>query len=60
MISLFILMTIGDNELMMMQRAVESGAEAVAEPEDKGWGQKVGYVKDVDGIVVRLGSHVRS
>lgn len=46
--------------MTMVQRAVESGAEAVAEPEEKEWGQKVGYVKDIDGIVVRLGSHVRS
>ncbi|KAL1566550.1 hypothetical protein AAHA92_02151 [Salvia divinorum] len=42
------------------KRAVENGAEAVAKPEEKEWGQKVGYVKDIDGIVVRLGSHVRS
>ncbi|KAH6799248.1 dessication-induced 1VOC superfamily protein [Perilla frutescens var. frutescens] len=33
-------------------RAVENGAEAVAEPEDKEWGQRVGYVRDIDGIVV--------
>ncbi|XP_057809517.1 uncharacterized protein LOC131023891 isoform X2 [Salvia miltiorrhiza] len=42
------------------KRAVENGAEAVAKPEEKEWGQKVGYVRDIDGIVVRLGSHVRS
>ena len=30
----------------------------VSEPEEKEWGQKVGYVRDVDGIVVRMGSPV--
>ncbi|MCL7025960.1 hypothetical protein MKW94_015758 [Papaver nudicaule] len=42
------------------KRAVEKGAVAVHEPEDKEWGQKVGYVRDIDGIVVRIGSHVRN
>ncbi|KAL7090389.1 hypothetical protein ACP275_12G038100 [Erythranthe tilingii] len=42
------------------KRAVENGAVGVSEPEDKEWGQKVGYVRDIDGIVVRMGSHVRS
>lgn len=40
------------------QRAVENGAAAVSEPENKEWGQKVGYVRDIDGIVVRMGSSV--
>ncbi|KAL3844833.1 hypothetical protein ACJIZ3_002236 [Penstemon smallii] len=42
------------------KRAVENGAVGVSEPEEKEWGQKVGYVRDIDGIVVRMGSHVRS
>ncbi|KAL2532595.1 dessication-induced 1VOC superfamily protein [Abeliophyllum distichum] len=42
------------------KRAVENGAVPVSEPEDKEWGQKVGYVRDIDGIVVRMGSHVNS
>ncbi|ERN07809.1 hypothetical protein AMTR_s00012p00160060, partial [Amborella trichopoda] len=37
-------------------RAIEPGARPVREPEEKEWGQKVGYVRDMDGIVVRLGS----
>ena len=41
------------------QSAVANGAVAVSEPEEKEWGQKVGYVRDINGIVVRLGSHVR-
>ncbi|KAH7542481.1 uncharacterized protein LOC107409182 [Ziziphus jujuba] len=40
------------------KRAIENGAVAVNEPEEKEWGQKVGYVRDIDGIVVRLGSYV--
>ncbi|XP_010937659.1 uncharacterized protein [Elaeis guineensis] len=40
------------------RRAVENGAIPVNPPEDKVWGQKVGYVRDIDGIVVRLGSFV--
>ncbi|XP_057956079.1 uncharacterized protein LOC131149552 isoform X1 [Malania oleifera] len=40
------------------KRAVENGAVAVSEPEERGWGQKVGYVRDIDGMVVRMGSHV--
>ncbi|KAJ9565241.1 hypothetical protein OSB04_001207 [Centaurea solstitialis] len=41
------------------KRAVENGAEAVCKPEEKEWGQKVGYVRDPDGIVVRMGSYVK-
>uniref|UniRef100_A0ACD5YQB5 Uncharacterized protein n=1 Tax=Avena sativa TaxID=4498 RepID=A0ACD5YQB5_AVESA len=41
------------------RRAVENGAEPVSAPEQKNWGQKVGYVRDVDGIIVRIGRHVR-
>ncbi|KAM0876846.1 hypothetical protein ACQ4PT_035906 [Festuca glaucescens] len=41
------------------RRAVENGAVPVSAPVQKKWGQKVGYVRDVDGIIVRMGSHVR-
>ncbi|XP_011000270.1 PREDICTED: uncharacterized protein LOC105107890 [Populus euphratica] len=40
------------------KRAVENGAIPVSKPEDKEWGQRVGYVRDIDGIVVRMGSRV--
>ncbi|XAR60561.1 hypothetical protein NMG60_11033988 [Bertholletia excelsa] len=40
------------------RRAVENGAVPVRAPEEKNWGQKVGYVRDIDGIVVRMGSYV--
>ncbi|XP_030471873.1 uncharacterized protein LOC115689844 [Syzygium oleosum] len=42
------------------KRAVESGAVPVSEPEEKEWGQKVGYVRDLDGIVIRMGSYVQA
>ncbi|XP_047333492.1 uncharacterized protein LOC124937021 [Impatiens glandulifera] len=40
------------------KRAVDNGALPVSAPEEKPWGQKVGYVRDIDGIVVRMGSYV--
>ncbi|THG01942.1 hypothetical protein TEA_006096 [Camellia sinensis var. sinensis] len=36
------------------QRAVEIGAVPVSAPEEKKWGQKVGYVRDIDGLVVTV------
>ncbi|KAM7279330.1 hypothetical protein ACFE04_006464 [Oxalis oulophora] len=42
------------------KRAVENGAVAVCKPEDKEWGQRVGYVRDIDGITIRMGSYVNS
>ncbi|PON51457.1 Glyoxalase-like domain containing protein [Trema orientale] len=41
------------------KRAVENGAAPVSEPEEKEWGQTVGYVRDINGIVVRMGSYVQ-
>ncbi|CAD6203110.1 unnamed protein product [Miscanthus lutarioriparius] len=41
------------------RRAVENGAVAVSAPEDKPWGQKSGFVRDMDGNVVRIASYVR-
>ncbi|KAF0904204.1 hypothetical protein E2562_032982 [Oryza meyeriana var. granulata] len=42
------------------RRAVDSGAVPVSALEQKNWGQTVGYVRDIDGIIVRMGSHVRA
>ncbi|KAK6234827.1 Glyoxalase-like domain [Theobroma cacao] len=43
------------------KRAVENGAVPVSQPEDKqNWGQKVGYVRDIDGLTVRMGSYVHA
>jgi len=40
------------------KHAISQGAKPVAEPEDKVWKQKVSYVKDIYGNIVRLGSFV--
>lgn len=40
------------------KHAISQGAKPVAKPEDKMWHQKVSYVKDIYGNVVRLGSFV--
>ncbi|GAB2274338.1 hypothetical protein Dimus_009102 [Dionaea muscipula] len=42
------------------KRAVENGADPVSPPEHKEWGQKVAYVRDIDGIVVRMATHVKT
>ncbi|XP_044505813.1 uncharacterized protein LOC123225739 isoform X2 [Mangifera indica] len=42
------------------KKAVENGAVAVSQPENKEWGQKVGYVRDIDGIVIRMGNYVQA
>ncbi|KAH1130797.1 hypothetical protein J1N35_002175 [Gossypium stocksii] len=36
----------------------EQRALTVSQPENKEWVQRVGYVRDIDGITVRMGSHV--
>lgn len=40
------------------KHAVSMGAVPVAQPEDKPWGQRVGYVRDTNGVMLRLGSPV--
>ncbi|KAG6553066.1 hypothetical protein Mapa_005403 [Marchantia paleacea] len=42
------------------KHAVEAGAVPVAQPEDKVWGQRVGYVRDINGVMVRMGSFVEA
>lgn len=37
-------------------QAVASGADSVAEPKTKPWGQIVAYVRDLNGVVVEIGS----
>ena len=39
-------------------KAVESGAIPIKEPEEKPWGQLVGYVRAVDGSVIELCSPI--
>lgn len=35
-------------------RAVEAGAEAIAAPADKPWGQRIAYVRDLNGALVEI------
>ena len=42
----------------LLQRAKEAGATIVAEPEAKPWGQTSGFLRDIDGNIVRVGDHV--
>jgi uncharacterized glyoxalase superfamily protein PhnB len=40
------------------RQAVTSGAEPLAEPATKPWGQQVAYVRDLEGVLVELASPV--
>ncbi len=35
-------------------QALKAGAESICEPVDKDWGQRVAYVKDLNGVLVGL------
>ncbi|MEP0820911.1 VOC family protein [Trichocoleus desertorum GB2-A4] len=39
-------------------QAVTAGAVAVVAPTVKPWGQTVGYIRDLDGILIELGSPI--
>lgn len=39
-------------------KAVECGAAVVQKPKTKPWGQTVGYVRDVNGVIVEIGSPI--
>jgi uncharacterized glyoxalase superfamily protein PhnB len=39
-------------------RAVEAGAISLVVPKQKPWGQKVGYVRDLDGILIEIASQI--
>lgn len=39
-----------------LTHAVKSGAELIASPEEKPWGQTVAYVRDFNGILVEIAS----
>ncbi len=38
--------------------AIEAGALAVAQPQDKPWGERVAYVRDINGFLIAFGSGV--
>lgn len=42
----------------LVERALSAGAEAVSEPADQPWGQRVAYVRDPDGHLLELCSPV--
>src|SRR3954451_23023959 len=37
-------------------RAVEAGAHTVSRPQEKPWGQRVAYVRDLDGNLIEIAS----
>jgi lactoylglutathione lyase len=39
-------------------KAVEQGARPILEPQTKPWGQVVAYVRDLNGVLVELGSPI--
>jgi len=42
-----------------MQRALEAGAQLVKPAEQKPWGQEVGYVRDLNGVLVEVCSPIQ-
>ncbi|KAL3692470.1 hypothetical protein R1sor_006121 [Riccia sorocarpa] len=40
------------------KHAVDAGAVPVSTPEDKPWGQRGGYVRDINGVTILVGSYV--
>ena len=36
------------------RNAIDAGATSAAEPEDKPWGQRIAYVRDINGVLVEL------
>jgi lactoylglutathione lyase len=45
-----------DDVAIVFENAVKTGAEVVAVPKVKPWGQTVAYVRDLDGILVSINS----
>lgn len=48
-----------DDVYASFNMALEKGAVRVKDPEQKPWGQLVGYVKDMNGILVEICSSVK-
>ncbi len=44
----------------LYQRALQAGAMPVKEPEQKPWGQMVGYVRDLNGFLVEICTKVEA
>jgi len=47
-----------DDVAAAYQKAVENGALAVMPPTAKPWGQTVAYVRDLNGVLVEIASHM--
>ncbi len=45
-----------DDVAAAFSQAIEAGAIAVVAPKIKPWGQTVAYVRDLDGILIEIGS----
>jgi len=41
-----------------LSRAIKAGAELIASPEEKPWGQTVAYVRDFNGILIEIASEM--
>jgi len=40
----------------LFEQAIAAGADVIVEPKVKPWGQTVGYVRDLDGVLVSINS----
>lgn len=49
---------VADDVSAAFASAVKAGAVAVVEPKVKPWGQTVAYVRDLDGILIEIGSPI--
>ena len=43
-----------------LSHALKSGAELIASPEEKPWGQTVAYIRDFNGILIEIASDMTS
>ncbi|KAL3695949.1 hypothetical protein R1sor_010025 [Riccia sorocarpa] len=48
-----------DDDATAFKHAVDAGAVAVATPEDKPSGQRVGYGPSMNGVIIRVSSYVQ-
>ncbi len=44
----------------LYQRAIQAGATQIKEPQQKPWGQTVGYVRDLNGFMVEICTEVKA
>lgn len=49
---------VSDDVASPYKRAVDTGASALKAPEKKPWGQTVGYLRDLNGVLVEIASPV--